>query len=120
MNMHRTHDSFMECSLTPSDVETSVVLDGPSVPKVDIPGCVRDVWLPFRATLYTPECPSRSSRLDFSCSDNRSLVERARVGEAGVGGTPEALLVRGKWYGRVPCDIDWEGTCDVRLVGEGC
>ena len=107
--IQRTHDSFMESSLAPSEVDTSVALEGPSIESPVIACAWSEAWLPFRPMVYTVAWLSRSTRLDFSCSDSKSLVERARVGDAGVGGAPEGVA-RGIWYARDVCEVDWEGA----------
>ena len=85
-----------------------MVLGGPSVPS---PACAcSELWLLFLAALYSDVCTSRSSRLDFSCSESRSLVERARVGDAGVGAAPGVALPKALWYAREVCEVDWEGA----------
>ncbi|KAJ2997593.1 hypothetical protein NUW54_g7114 [Trametes sanguinea] len=51
-------------SLAPSDIDMSVVLDGPSVPKLDVWCAWKELWLLFLAPFRSP-------------------VERTRVGDAG-------------------------------------
>lgn len=66
------------------------------------------------ATFRPAECCSRSSRLDFSCSDIKSLVERAREGDVGVVGVREGGGTEGEGK-RNACEGDGVPMCE-----DGC